>query len=65
MGRECSMHWEKNAYRVFLGKPEGYRLLQDITITITIILRWIRAKDGDGLDSSGSELGPVESLCTQ
>jgi hypothetical protein len=22
------MHWEKTAYRVFLGKPEGNRLLQ-------------------------------------
>lgn len=62
-----SVHWEKNAYRVFMGKPEGKRLLQrpNHSLVHNIKVEPSKKKDGDGLDSCGSELGPMENLCTE
>jgi hypothetical protein len=42
MGTAGSMHGEKrNAYRVFVGKPEGKRPLGRLEADGRIILKWI------------------------
>jgi hypothetical protein len=45
MVRVCSTHGEKrNVYRVFLGKPERKRKLEDLNLDGRIILKWILEK---------------------
>jgi hypothetical protein len=41
MGRACSMNGEKNAYRIFVGKPEGKLPLERPRDKWWIILNWI------------------------
>jgi hypothetical protein len=66
MGRACSTNGEtRNAYRIFVGKPEGKRPLgrprrrwmDNIKIDLKRDgMKWYR------LDRSGSEYGPVEGF---
>jgi hypothetical protein len=42
MGRTCSTNGEKgNAYRIFMGKLKGKRLLERPNVGGWIILKWI------------------------
>jgi len=53
----------RNAYKIFVRKSEGRRLLEDLCVYGRIILEWILG-DGVGrcgLDSSVSRQGPVAS----
>jgi hypothetical protein len=55
MGRACSTNWEKrNAYRIFVGKPEGKRLLERPRCksedNIKTVLRVIEWCDMDWID---------------
>jgi hypothetical protein len=47
MGRACSKHGEKiNAYRIFVGMPEGKRSLGRLDVCRRILLKWILEKYG-------------------
>jgi hypothetical protein len=57
----------KNAYKIFLIKPEGKRPLQDICIDgrITTLKCILWTYGGCRVNSSGSKQGPVTGSCVQ
>jgi hypothetical protein len=36
---------KRNAYKVLAGKPQGKRLLEDLDVGASIILKWILKKE--------------------
>jgi hypothetical protein len=55
----------KNAYKIFIGKPEGKRPREDLGIDGIIIIEWILGKQGEKceLDSCGSGQRQVAGPC--
>jgi hypothetical protein len=63
MGRACSTHVAKTAFRIFVGMPEINRHA-DLKLNGKIIVKWILDKMGRyGLNLFGSTWGCVEGSC--
>jgi len=64
-GHVARMGEKRNAYRVWVGKPEGKRPLGRPTRTLSIIFKRSSGKTAKqrGLDLSGSEQGKVAGSC--
>jgi hypothetical protein len=55
---------KRNAYRIFVGKPEGKRPLKGQDVSGWTILKWILdSMRCYGPDRCGSGKGPVEGSC--
>jgi hypothetical protein len=60
MGRTCSTNGaERNACRIFVGKPEGKPSIRRKHLCGWMILKWM-LKRWNELDSSDSGYGPVD-----
>jgi hypothetical protein len=44
MSRACSMHGEKHAYSILVGKPEGMKHWEDLDVDGKITVEWVLQK---------------------
>jgi hypothetical protein len=65
IGRACNGIIEKKtACKILVGRPEGKDPLKGIGLDGRVLLEWVlKYGIGCGLDSSGSDLGPVPGSC--